>query len=77
MKYSQIDIWKKILFSFYIGVGPELTTENILQSISAALHLSNSPVTGQTTSKAVLYKNMGVNIDINQPHIHVSNIIEI
>ncbi|XP_069138386.1 methyl-CpG-binding domain protein 3-like isoform X2 [Argopecten irradians] len=51
------------------GVGPELTTENILQSISAALHLGNAPVTGQANNKATLAKNPGVNIDTNQPHI--------
>ncbi|XP_021360511.1 methyl-CpG-binding domain protein 2-like isoform X1 [Mizuhopecten yessoensis] len=51
------------------GVGPELSTENILQSISAALHLGNAPVTGQANNKATLAKNPGVNIDTNQPHI--------
>lgn len=51
------------------GAGPELTTENILQSISASLHLSNAPITGQGSNKATLLKNPGVNIDTNQPHI--------
>ncbi|KAK3097265.1 hypothetical protein FSP39_008194 [Pinctada imbricata] len=51
------------------GVGPELTTENILQSISAALHLSNSPVVGQNNNRATVSKNPGVNIDATQPHI--------
>ncbi|XP_062595172.1 methyl-CpG-binding domain protein 2-like [Saccostrea cucullata] len=51
------------------GVGPELTTENILQSISAALHISNSPVVGQGNNRATVAKNPGVNIDVYQPHI--------
>lgn len=56
----------------FTGAGPELTTENILQSISASLHLSNAPITGQGSNKATLLKNPGVNIDTNQPHIQVS-----
>ncbi|CAI9733632.1 methyl2-likeCpG-binding domain 2-like isoform X1 [Octopus vulgaris] len=48
------------------GVGPDLTTENILQSIAAALHVSNIPVTGQNSSKSI-QKNPGVNMDANQP----------
>lgn len=51
------------------GIGPELTTENILQSISAALHLSNMPVIGQQSNKSAIQKNPNVHIDINQPHI--------
>ncbi|XP_041371354.1 methyl-CpG-binding domain protein 2-like isoform X1 [Gigantopelta aegis] len=50
-------------------VGPEMTNENVLQSISAALHLSNIPITGQNGSKTSIQKNPGVNIDANQPHI--------
>lgn len=53
------------------GVGPELTTENILQSISAALHISSSPVVGQGNNRATVAKNPGVNIDVYQPHIQV------
>ena len=56
------------------GVGPELTTENILQSISAALHISNSPVVGQGNNRATVAKNPGVNIDVYQPHIQVTSI---
>ncbi|CAE1259588.1 MBD2 [Acanthosepion pharaonis] len=48
------------------GIGPDLTTENILQSIAAALHVSNIPVTGQNSSKSI-QKNPGVNMDANQP----------
>lgn len=51
------------------GIGPELTTENILQSISAALHLGNVPIIGQHGNKTSLQKNPGVNLDVNQPHI--------
>ncbi|ESP00545.1 hypothetical protein LOTGIDRAFT_112523 [Lottia gigantea] len=51
------------------GVGPNLSTENILQSISAALHIGTLPVTGQLASKGSILKNPGVNIDSNQPLI--------
>ena len=60
-----------IVLVFYVGIGPELTTENILQSISAALHLSNIPVTGQNASKSAIQKHPNVVIDVNQPHIQV------
>lgn len=58
------------------GVGPELSTENILQSISAALHMNNGPVMGQTNNKQALSKNPGANIDANQPHIQQTMITE-
>ncbi|XP_046373652.1 methyl-CpG-binding domain protein 2-like isoform X2 [Haliotis cracherodii] len=51
------------------GCGPEMTTENVFQSISAALHLSSVPITGQNASKSAMQKNPGVNIDTSQPHI--------
>ncbi|XP_076465090.1 methyl-CpG-binding domain protein 2-like [Babylonia areolata] len=51
------------------GVGPELTTESVLQSVSASLHLNNVPVTGQSNSRSQIQKNPGVNIDTSQPHI--------
>lgn len=51
------------------GVGPELATESVLQSISAALHLNTAPVTGQSSSRVAILKNPGVNIDASQPHI--------
>lgn len=58
-------------FDIVLGVGPELSTENILQSISAALHMNNGPVMGQGNNKQALSKNPGANIDANQPHIQV------
>ncbi|XP_052792649.1 methyl-CpG-binding domain protein 2-like [Mya arenaria] len=51
------------------GVGPELSTENILQSISASLHLSTGPVVGQQGHKNSVHKNPGVHMDVSQPHI--------
>lgn len=51
------------------GIGPELTTENILQSISAALHLGAAPIIGQHSNKNLVQKNPGVHMDVNQPHI--------
>lgn len=50
-------------------MGPELATESVLQSISAALHLNTVPVTGQSSSRSSIQKNPGVNIDASQPHI--------
>lgn len=51
------------------GVGPDLSTENILQSISAALHVNTVPVVGQSNSRASILKNPGVNMDASQPHM--------
>ena len=56
------------------GAGPDLSTENLLQSIAAALHLSSQPITGQSASKAALMKNPSVNINVEQPLIHVSSV---
>ncbi|XP_005103642.1 methyl-CpG-binding domain protein 2 [Aplysia californica] len=52
------------------GIGPDLTSENVLQSISAALHVSSGPVVGQGASKQVIMKNPGINMDTQQPHVH-------
>jgi hypothetical protein len=49
---------------YFVGIGPELSTENILQSISAALHMNNGPVMGQTNNKQALSKIPGANIII-------------
>lgn len=50
------------------GVGPELSAENILQSISAALHVNTGPVVGQAASKQAIMKNPGI-MDTQQPHV--------
>lgn len=51
------------------SIGPELTTENVLQSISAALHINTGPVVGQGASKQIILKNPSINMDTQQPHI--------
>ncbi|XP_064608450.1 methyl-CpG-binding domain protein 2-like isoform X2 [Liolophura sinensis] len=58
------------------GIGPELTPDSVLQSISAALHLNSQPVTGQNASKSSINKNPGVHIDANQPHIQATVVSE-
>lgn len=68
-RYTVLNMVLLIIIS---GLGPELSTENILQSISAALHLSNFPIVGQHHQKvSSVQKNPGVHIDVNQPHIQV------
>ncbi|KAJ8028954.1 Methyl-CpG-binding domain protein 2 [Holothuria leucospilota] len=52
-----------------VATGPGLTDENILQSISSSLHLSNHPITGQTSSKSLLEKNPGVYLNVDQPPV--------
>jgi len=52
------------------GMGPDLSTENILQSISAALHVNTGPVVGQGAGKHAIMKNPGINMDTQQPHVH-------
>lgn len=56
-------------------MGPDLSTENILQSISAALHVNTGPVVGQGAGKHAIMKNPGINMDTQQPHIHQVNYI--
>lgn len=51
------------------GVGPNLSDENLLQSIAAALHVSSHSVTGQTGSKSLIQKNAAVHINADQPLI--------
>lgn len=51
------------------GVGPNMATESLLQSIAAALHVSNQPITGQNAPKAALQKNPSVSINTEQPLI--------
>ncbi|PVD20269.1 hypothetical protein C0Q70_20766 [Pomacea canaliculata] len=50
---------KSELMMVAAGVGPELATESVLQSISAALHLNAVPVTGQSSSRTAIQKNPG------------------
>lgn len=60
------------------GIGPDLTTENLLQSIAAALHLNNSsPVVGQSQSAAKFAKNPTVYINTTQPLIQVGSTLPI
>ncbi|KAL8595738.1 hypothetical protein ACOMHN_012158 [Nucella lapillus] len=46
-----------------------MSAESVLQSISAALHLNAAPVTGQSSSRAMMQRNPLVNLDTSQPHI--------
>ena len=55
-----------------VGVGPGLSTENMLQSIAAALHNNTRPITGQNASKGLLQKNPAISINTEQPLIQVS-----
>jgi hypothetical protein len=64
----QSTIFKPLCFA---GAGPDLSTENLLQSIAAALHLNNQPITGQAATKAALQKNAAVAVNVDQPLIQV------
>ncbi|CAH0559178.1 unnamed protein product [Brassicogethes aeneus] len=55
-------------------VGPHVTEETIIQSVATALHVSTTPVTGQTGSKSSLEKNPGVFLDPKQPLVQSVNI---
>ncbi|XP_019876378.1 methyl-CpG-binding domain protein 2 [Aethina tumida] len=56
------------------AVGPHVTEETIIQSVATALHVSATPVTGQTGSKNTLEKNPGVFLDPKQPLVQSVNI---
>lgn len=60
------------VFVCLTAAGPDLGTECLLQSIAAALHLSNQPLTGQGASRSALQKNPAVNINTEQPLVQVS-----
>lgn len=53
------------------GIGLNLSTENLIQSIAAALHMGNQPVVGQSQSAAKFIKNPTVHINTNQPLVQV------
>jgi len=61
-EFQQLDLPKNIQ-----AAGPDLTTENLLASIAAALHMNNQPLVGQNASRAALTKNPGVHINTEQP----------
>lgn len=63
------------IFVLTASIGPSLSTENLLQSIAAALHLNNQPLTGQTGSKSALTKNPGVHLNTEQPLVQVKIVI--
>ena len=60
-----------LLLTLFSGISPDLSTENLLQSIAAALHLSNHPIVGQSQSTAKFAKNPTVHVNTNQPLIQV------
>ena len=60
-----------LLLLLFSGISPDLSTENLLQSIAAALHLSNHPIVGQSQSTAKFAKNPTVHVNTNQPLIQV------
>lgn len=70
-KFKSLDLPHNIM-----GAGPDLTTESLLQSIAAALHLNNQPITGQAASKVALQKNPGVAVNSDQPLIQAVVITE-
>lgn len=56
-------------------IAPHIADETILQSVATALHLSNQPVTGQTSSKTNMEKNPGVYLNPDQPLVQVLKLI--
>lgn len=60
--------FKKILLPRAIrSVGPNVNEQTVLQSIATALHVSSSPVTGQTAPKENLCTNSGAFVNPEQP----------
>ena len=72
-RYTRRVSIKTISTNFYLAAaGPDLGTECLLQSIAAALHLSNQPLTGQGASRSAMQKNPAVNINTEQPLVQVN-----
>ena len=61
-----------MIYFLLLGAGPDLTTESMLQSIAASLHLNNQAITGQSASKQAMQKNAGVSVNTEQPLIQVN-----
>ncbi|XP_067929332.1 methyl-CpG-binding domain protein 3-like isoform X2 [Watersipora subatra] len=63
------DLTSIVLPSKIKGIGPDMTNENLLHSIAAALHLNHSPVVGQSQSVTKFAKSPTVHINTSQPLI--------
>lgn len=66
------DITDKVLTSIELpdglsSIGPNLTDENLIQSLAASLHLSSFAIAGQTGSQTQLERNAGVYMNADQP----------
>lgn len=48
-------------------LGPNIQEQTVVQSLATALHLLNSPVTGQTANKSEFQKNATAYITADQP----------
>ncbi|XP_036832550.1 methyl-CpG-binding domain protein 2 [Oncorhynchus tshawytscha] len=67
---SASDITEEVLRSMELpkgltSLGPDTSDETLLSAISSALHMSSSPITGQTTSAAE--KNPAIWLNTSQP----------
>lgn len=62
-QYSSPDVWP--LASLSAGVGPDSNDETLLLAIASALHMSSSPITGQTSVAAE--KNPTIWLNTAQP----------
>jgi len=58
------------------AVGPNLSEETALRSISTALHVHSLPITGQTGSKSNLERNPGVYLNPEQPLVAAISITD-
>lgn len=52
-------------FSLSVGVGPDSSDDTLLSAIASALHMSSSPITGQTSVAAE--KNPAIWLNTSQP----------
>jgi methyl-CpG-binding domain protein 2 len=55
-------------------VGPHVRDQTLFQSVATALHTSNHPVTGQTSSKSALVTNPGAFMNPDQPLLYAYSI---
>lgn len=74
--YDGVEFGPVVLPKGLRPVGPNVENGTLLQSIATALHVTSSPVTGQTASKTALSANPGVFINPDQPLMHSLDVTE-
>jgi len=58
------------------SAGPDLSVENMLASIAAALHVNAQPLLGQNATKQAINKNPAIHINTDQPLVQTLSVTD-